>query len=94
MSTRLPTRLKAIPMPTPSITPVRGEVLQRCPANRPEPVTVPPIVHEVLRSPGQPLDTATRAFMEPRFAHDFGHVRVHTETLATQSAQAVYGGLG
>src|SRR5262249_2404407 len=24
----------------------------------------PPIVHEVLRSPGQPLDSATRAFME------------------------------
>lgn len=32
---------------------------------------VPPIVHEVLRSPGQPLDTETRAFMEQRFAHDF-----------------------
>src|SRR2546423_5813796 len=32
---------------------------------------VPPIVHEVLRSPGQPLDAATRAFMEPRFRHDF-----------------------
>jgi hypothetical protein len=28
---------------------------------------VPPIVHEVLRSPGQPLDAATLAFMEPRF---------------------------
>jgi hypothetical protein len=26
---------------------------------------VPPIVHEVLRSYGQPLDPATRAFMEP-----------------------------
>ena len=25
---------------------------------------VPPIVHEVLRSTGQPLDAATRAFME------------------------------
>jgi hypothetical protein len=29
----------------------------------------PPIVHEVLRAPGQPLDAATRAFMEPRFGH-------------------------
>lgn len=27
----------------------------------------PPVVHEVLRSPGRPLDSATRAYMEPRF---------------------------
>src|SRR5712691_7594491 len=33
---------------------------------------VPPIGHEVLGSPGQPLDAGTRAFMEPRFGHDFG----------------------
>ncbi len=38
--------------------------------------TVPHVVHEVLRSPGQPLDTATRAFMEPRFGHAFSQVRV------------------
>lgn len=38
---------------------------------------VPPVVHEVLRSSGQALDPAARAFMEPRFAHDFGRVRVH-----------------
>ncbi|MEO8411480.1 MAG: hypothetical protein ABI478_13010, partial [Propionivibrio sp.] len=31
----------------------------------------PPIVYEALRSPGQLLDPATRAFMEPRFGHDF-----------------------
>ena len=31
---------------------------------------VPPIVHDVLRSPGQPLDAATCAFMEPRFVHE------------------------
>jgi len=51
--------------------------------------TVPPIVHEVLRSPGQPLDAATRAFMEPRFGHDFGSVRVHTDVRAAESARAV-----
>ena len=50
---------------------------------------VPPIVHEVLRSPGQPLDAATRAFMEPRFGHDFSRVRVHTDTKAAESARAV-----
>ncbi len=42
-------------------------------------VPAPPIVHEVLRSPGRPLDAATRAFMEPRFGLDFSQVRVHTD---------------
>lgn len=50
---------------------------------------VPPIVHEVLRSPGQPLDAATRAFMEPRFGHDFSQVRVHTDKRAMKSARDV-----
>jgi hypothetical protein len=54
---------------------------------------VPPIVYEVLRSPGQPLDPATRTFMEPRFKHDFSLVRAYADTLATQWAQAVYGEL-
>jgi hypothetical protein len=57
---------------------------------RSHPSDVPPIVHEVLRSPGQPLDPTTRAFMEPRFGHDFGHVRVHTDTKAAESARAVH----
>lgn len=50
---------------------------------------VPPIVHEVLRSQGLPLDAETRAFMEPRFGHDFGHVRVHADADAAESARAV-----
>jgi hypothetical protein len=37
-------------------------------------------------SSGQPLDAATRAYMEPRFGHDFGHVRVHTDEQAAQAA--------
>ena len=49
----------------------------------------PAIVHEVLRSPGQPLDAATRAFFEPRFGRDFSSVRVHTGTAAVQSARDV-----
>lgn len=67
----------------------RKKRLQRKATNHTEPETVPPIVHEVLRSPGQPLDPATRAFMEPRFGHDFSDVRVHTDALATNSARAV-----
>ncbi len=50
---------------------------------------VPPIVHAVLSSPGQPLDTGTRALMETRFRHDFSQVRVHTDAKAAESAQAV-----
>lgn len=49
----------------------------------------PPIVHEVLRSPGRPLDAVARAFMEPRFGHDFSKVRVHTDATAAESARAV-----
>jgi hypothetical protein len=39
---------------------------------------IPLIVHEVLRSNGQPLDAATRAFMEPRLGYDFSAIPVHT----------------
>jgi Domain of unknown function (DUF4157) len=46
-------------------------------------------VHEVLRSPGQPLDVATRAYFEPRFGRDFSGVRVHTGAAAEQSARDV-----
>lgn len=63
--------------------------LQRRGTNQIEPVEVPPIVHEVLNSPGQPLDLNTRAFMESRFGHDFSQVRVHTDTKAAESAWAV-----
>lgn len=48
--------------------------------------TVPPIVHEVLRSPGEPLDTATRDSFERRFGHDFSRVRVHRDAEAAESA--------
>jgi len=48
-----------------------------------------PAVQDVLRASGRPLDAATRAFMERRFAHDFGAVRVHTGAAAEQSARAV-----
>jgi peptidoglycan/xylan/chitin deacetylase (PgdA/CDA1 family) len=49
----------------------------------------PPIVNDVLRSPGQPLEAKTRAYMEPRFGFDFSQVRVHTGPNAAQSAAAV-----
>jgi Domain of unknown function (DUF4157)/Putative peptidoglycan binding domain len=53
------------------------------------PIGVPPTVGEVLSSPGQPLDGATRGFFEPRFGHDFRHVRIHSDTRAADSARSV-----
>ncbi len=46
-------------------------------------------VHEVVRSPGQPLDSATRSFFEPRFGRDLSDVRVHTSAEAAQSARSI-----
>jgi hypothetical protein len=63
--------------------------LQRRPSTGAAQALAPPIVHEVLHTSGQPLDPATQAFMESRFGHDFGRVRVHTGTKASDSALAV-----
>lgn len=49
----------------------------------------PEYVHDVLQSPGQPLDIFSRAFFESRFGHDFSQVRVHTDEKAAQSARAM-----
>ncbi|MCY7272246.1 MAG: DUF4157 domain-containing protein [Phormidesmis sp. CAN_BIN44] len=49
----------------------------------------PPSVHKVLSSPGQPLDPVIRAFMEPRFDHDFSRVRIYSGGAAEQSAREV-----
>lgn len=64
-------------------------LLQRSAANQETANEVPAIVNNVLSSPGQPLDAATRAFFEPRFGHDFSQVRVHTDAHAADSANAV-----
>ncbi|MDR4518236.1 MAG: DUF4157 domain-containing protein [Nitrosomonas sp.] len=44
---------------------------------------------EVIRSHGQSLDPATRFFFEQRFGQDFSRVRVHTDAVASESAQTV-----
>jgi len=49
----------------------------------------PPIVHDVLRSTGKPLDAPVRTDMEQRLGHDFSQVRVHADGRAAASAQAV-----
>jgi Domain of unknown function (DUF4157) len=49
----------------------------------------PSVVHEALRSPGQPLDAATRAYFESHIRHDFSQVRVHADTQAAAAAESV-----
>ncbi|MFD5462884.1 DUF4157 domain-containing protein [Kitasatospora sp. NPDC127059] len=46
-------------------------------------------VHDVLRSPGRPLDQATRTDMESRLGADFSDVRLHTGSAANASAAEV-----
>jgi len=67
----------------------REATLQRAAISSPPVGQAPPLVHDVLRTPGQPLDAATRGFMEPRFGHDFSRVRVHSDARAAESAQVV-----
>jgi len=63
--------------------------IQRRASSSAAPTHVPRIVSDVLRSPGHPLDSATRAFFEPRFGRDFSDVRVHTGAEAAASARSI-----
>jgi hypothetical protein len=67
----------------------REAALQRTAGHTSAVDAVPPIVNEVLREPGAPLEPAVRAFFEPRFGRDFSGVRVHTNARASESAAAV-----
>ncbi len=49
----------------------------------------PSPVHDVISSGGRPLDPDVRTDMEGRLGHDFGDVRVHDDSAAHSSAQAV-----
>jgi len=62
------------------------EKIQRKPEGTAMAAPVSAGVHQTLRSPGQPLDGATRAYFEPRFGQDFSTVRVHSDAAAQQSA--------
>ena len=46
-------------------------------------------VHDVISSGGRPLDSNVRTDMEQRLGHDFGDVRIHDDSAAAASAQAV-----
>lgn len=63
--------------------------LSRLPAGSSKTGDAPPIVHNVLSSPGRPLEPQARVFTEQRFGYDLGHVRIHTYTKAAESAEAI-----
>jgi hypothetical protein len=69
----------------------KSERLQtkRVRASNTEQIATPPIVHDVLQSPGQPLQPATRVFMETRFGRDFSQVRAHYGLRSAESAKQV-----
>ncbi|WP_418959675.1 DUF4157 domain-containing protein [Streptomyces tritici] len=46
-------------------------------------------VHDVVNSGGRALDPEVRGDMEARLGHDFGDVRIHTDSAAHDSAKAV-----
>jgi hypothetical protein len=50
----------------------------------------PPVAHEALRSPAQPLDRHERTFFESRFGRDFSRVRVHADATAAAAARALH----
>ena len=59
--------------------------LQRRAVNRSGPASAPPIVHDVLHSPGKPLDTTTQQVMESHFSHDFSQVKLHIGSSGPQT---------
>jgi Domain of unknown function (DUF4157) len=66
--------------------------LQRCVSGHDRPLSVTPVVHDELRSPGAPLDQGVRDQIEVSFGHDFGRVRVHADTRAAVTAHALDAG--
>jgi len=52
-------------------------------------IAAPSPVHAALRTPGQPLDAATRAALEPRFSRDFSGVRIHADGPSADAARSI-----
>ena len=102
---RVANQVMRMPDPALSIAPTPVQLSRKCAAceeedkkklrmkpavaSQTDGVEAPLIVHDVLSSPGQPLDTATRAFFEPRFGYDFSNVRIHTDSTANTSARSL-----
>ena len=66
-------------------------ILQRKSMNNSEFGAPPQIVHEVLNSPGQPLDAGTRSFFETRFAHNFSSVPISSTSPQVSTSSLTVG---
>lgn len=88
------------PPPDAPVTPAAQEISRSCEACEQEELLrkkeagpsvatgeAPGTVGDALRSAGEPLNAATRAYFEPRFGRDFSRVRVHVGAAAEQSAR-------
>jgi len=51
--------------------------------------TAPPIVSEVVSTPGQTMDKSTQSTMENSFGTDFSSVRIHNDDKAQTSAKSI-----
>ena len=78
------------PGPSGECAECRKKRLQRKARGR-GPSAVPPVVEEVLRTDGRPLDANTRASMEQRFGHGFGSVSVYPRSLQGSSGATSIG---
>ena len=80
----------ALPV-APGLSRLPAPPLQRArqPVAGPGNPAAPEAVQATLAGAGAPLAPTTRQFMETRFGHDFGRVRIHAGTSAASSAQAV-----
>lgn len=67
----------------------KREAVQRVSSGGDAGLEAPPIVEDVLGTPGQPLAESARRTLEPSFGHDFSQVRVHDDSRAAESASAV-----
>ena len=86
---RIAEQVMRMPQPAPPVAAADEPVVQRRATHQAAPETIPPIVHDALRSPGRPLDAAARAFMEPRFGRDLSAVRVHTDGPADAASRSI-----
>jgi hypothetical protein len=83
--------------------PIQAKLIQRPPDNEEEeelqakskpgetPTVTPSLESHInsLKGGGKPLDSATRAFFEPSFGHDFSPIRIHADSNAAETAKLV-----
>ncbi len=81
---------QVIAMPASSTINLTAKIIQRT-TNHPSDgiATAPASVDQVMASTGSPMPQDCRQDMEQRFGHDFSQVRIHTGTMAQQSAQEI-----